>query len=90
MSLLSLNCGVYMRKTGLCVILLFSQLAFGQLEINKKLIGHSGQQSESDNYELTANITQGISNQNMLSANYALQAGFWQENTDLIFKSDLD
>ena len=79
-----------MKKTGLCVIILFSHLAFGQLEINKKLIGHSGQQSESDSYELTANVSQGISNQNLLSASYELQTGFWQENTDLIFKNDLD
>ncbi len=84
------NSGVYMRKTALCVVLLFSHMAFGQLEINKKLIGHSGQQSTSDSYELAANITQGVSNQNMISASYALQTGFWQENTDLIFKNDLE
>ena len=72
------------------VLLLITLTGVAQFQLKKTLIAHAGSKSKSDTYELVANFNQQSSDEQLQSANFQLQSGFWTENLDLIYKNGLE
>lgn len=78
-------------KMLVCIVLLSATLSgVAQYELKKTLIGHAGEKSQSDTYELVANLNQQSNSEQLQSVNFSLRSGFWQENLDLIYKNGLE
>ncbi|GAA4824741.1 hypothetical protein GCM10011365_04910 [Marinicella pacifica] len=69
----------------LILSIIFSQ-AYAQYEMKKYTINSGGEKMSAGQYELTASIGQTDANNTLTGGSYSLNAGFWHENTDLIFK----
>lgn len=72
------------RKLLLLMVLATNQL-FAAYEIRKYSINNGGSEIASQRFQLNGSIAQVDANATINSNNYQLSAGFWQQNTDLIF-----
>ena len=67
--------------------LAFSQV-FAQYSISKYSINNGGAtEMIGGRYEMNASIGQVDASDQMSNANYSVNGGFWNENTDLIYKN---
>ena len=73
----------------LLTLTVFSQ-AYAQLEMKKHTINSGGATMSGGGFELKASIGQVDSDDPSSGGNYSLSSGFWQQNTDLIFKDNLE
>jgi len=73
----------------LLVTTAFSQ-AYGQLELRKHTINNGNTVASEDRLELMGSIGQVVSGPTSTGGNFSLSGGFWQQNTDLIFKDNLE
>jgi hypothetical protein len=69
--------------------------AMADYQINKSTINSGGQSSEqavmkSNRFSVKSSIGQSDAGPTQQGGTYQLQGGFWQQNTDLIFKHSLD
>jgi hypothetical protein len=76
------------------LLLLILMMVFGQsiaqYEIKKYSINSGGDKLNQGQYELNSSIGQTDANGTLVGGNYSLNAGFRQENTDLIYKNGLE
>lgn len=73
----------------LVLCLVFSQ-SFAQFEIKKHTINSGGAKMTGGHYELRSSMGQVDASPKMSQGNYSLTGGFWQQNTDLIFKNGFE
>ena len=71
----------------LCMV--FSQ-ALAQYEIRKYTINSGGSTISEGQYELTSSIGQIDASNTQANGDYSLNAGFWQESNDIIFKNGFE
>ncbi len=68
--------------------------AYGQLSIKKHTINNGGTAMSAEGFELKGSIGQvdaaPTASEGHGITNYSLSSGFWQQNTDLIFKDNLE
>lgn len=69
--------------------MVFSQ-SFAQYEIRKYTINSGGSTMSEGQYEMTSSIAQVDASNTQANGDYSLNAGFRQENTDLIYKNGLE
>jgi hypothetical protein len=78
-------------KTAIALsLLLVFGYSFAQYEIKKFTINSGGGKMTGGNYEMNASIAQVDASTAQTNGNYALTGGFWQQNTDLIFKNGFE
>jgi hypothetical protein len=71
------------------ISLIFTQ-SIAQFEIRKHSINNGGGKMSGGQFELSSSIGQTDAKETISGGNFSLNAGFWQENTDLIFKNSLE
>ena len=79
----------------LLVLLMFITSTLADYQIRKATINNGGHASEqpvmkSPRFQVQASVGQPDANAGLQGDHYQLQGGFWQQNTDLIFKHSLD
>lgn len=79
----------------LLVLMMFISSTLANYQIRKATInngGHSTDQAvmKSPRFQVQASVGQTDANAGLQGGQYQLQGGFWQQNTDLIFKHSLD
>ena len=71
-------------------LLLLCANSFADYTIKKYSINNGGSRMSGGNYEMNASIAQVDASTTQSNGNYVLTAGFWQQNTDLIFKNGFE
>ena len=83
-----------MKKTRIFLYLFLACLSFGyahaQYEIKKYSINNGGGTLTGGNYELNSSVGQVDAQMSQSNGQYSINGGFWQENTDLIFKNNFE
>ncbi len=75
----------------LIALLVFnSNLSMAEYSINKHSINSGGNISSGGQYKLSGSIGQVDANSGMSNASYQLNAGFWQNTNDNIFKNGFE
>lgn len=64
--------------------------SFAQYEIKKYSINSGGKTDGTDTYQITGSFAQLDARSNQAETLYAISSGFWQENTDLIYKNSFE
>ena len=80
----------YKKRFGLLLIVMAISQSFAQYEIKKYSINSGGSKLKQGQYELNSSIGQTDANNTLEAGDYSLNAGFRQENNDLIFKNGLE
>lgn len=70
----------------LCIV---AGQAFAEYKIRKHTINSGGSKMTGGSYEMKSSIAQ-VDAGTMTEGDYSLNAGFWQENNDLIFKNGFE
>ena len=77
----------------LLMVISISQ-AYAQLAMKKHTINNGGGVMTGGGFELKSSIGQvdagPTASEGHVNSNYSLSSGFWQQNTDLIFKDNLE
>ena len=80
------------NKLIICVFLIGSSISqsFAQYEIKKYTINSGGAKITGGNFHLQSSIGQVDANTVLTGGDFSLNSGFWQKNTDLIFKNNFE
>lgn len=79
----------HIKKYSFLIFLIFvSGQLLAALELKKHTINNAGSGSSSNRFELNSSMAQVDANSPIQTNRYELKSGFWQENTDLIFKNN--
>lgn len=88
--------GTQMKKFKSNKILVFSfififsnAIAGNGYEIKKHVISSGGGLSEGGNYKVNGSIAQ-MTTEKSIGGGYVINSGFWQNNSDLIFKNNFE
>ena len=65
-------------------------VSLADYEIKKFTINNGAQTMNSARYDLQASVAQVDANQSTNNEEIKISSGFWQQNTDLIFKDNLE
>ncbi len=80
----------YKKAISLIILgMVFSQ-SFAQYEIRKYTINSGGSTMSEGQYEMTSSIAQTDASNTQANGDYSLNAGFWQEQNDIIFKNGFE
>jgi len=78
------------KRFVLLLIVMAIRQSLAQYEIKKYSINSGGSKMKQGQYELNSSIGQTDANKTLEAGDYSLNAGFRQENNDLIFKNGLE
>lgn len=67
---------------------LFLGTSIAQYEMQKHTINSGGGSSEAGRFKVSGSVGQTDAGTTLSAGNYTIKGGFWQQNTDLIFKNN--
>jgi len=72
------------------ILIILTTVVSAQYEINKYSVNNGGGKVTGGHFEINGSIAQIDVNDTQSSGNFSLNSGYWQINTDLIFKNSAE